>query len=46
MVPLDVCIMIHAQRWGGALGLIDVATQGTMLVAKWVVCPLEGTSPR
>jgi hypothetical protein len=42
MVPWDVCIMPKDE---GGLGLIDVATQGTILVAKWVVRCLEGTSP-
>jgi hypothetical protein len=42
MVPWDVCIMPKDE---GGLGLIDVATQGYILEAKWVVRCLENTSP-
>jgi hypothetical protein len=42
MVPWVVCIM-HKDE--GGLGLIDVATQGNILVAKWVVKCLKGSSP-
>jgi hypothetical protein len=42
MVPWAVCIMPKDE---GGLGLIDVATQGNILAAKWVVRCLEGSSP-
>jgi hypothetical protein len=41
MVPWDVYIMPNDK---GGLGLIDVATQGSILTTKWVVRYLEGTS--
>lgn len=42
MVLWDVCIMPKDE---GVLGLIDKATQMSILVAKWVVHCLEGSSP-
>lgn len=41
MVPRDVCIMPKEE---GGLGLIDVATQGCVLAAKWVIKCVEGAS--
>ena len=42
MVPWVVCIMSKDKI---GLGLMDVVTQGKILVAKWVVWCLEGSSP-
>lgn len=42
MVPWDVCTIPKEE---GGLGLIDVATQGSILAAKWVVKCLEGGAP-
>jgi hypothetical protein len=40
--PWDVFIVPKDE---GSLGLIDTATQGSILAAKWVVQYLEGCSP-
>lgn len=42
MGPWDVCIMPKDE---GGPGLIDVATQGSILATKWVVRCLERSSP-
>lgn len=42
MVPWDVCT---SPRDEDGLGLIDIATQGSILTTKWVVKCLEGFSP-
>lgn len=42
MVPWDVCIM---PKYEGGLGLIDVASQGSILEAKWVIQCSKGSPP-
>lgn len=42
MVPWDVCMIPKDE---GILGLIDVATQGSILAAKWLTRCFEGSSP-
>lgn len=40
-MPHDVCVMAKGE---GILGLIVVETKGSILVAKWVIICLEGSS--
>jgi hypothetical protein len=42
LVPWHVCTMPKDE---GGLGLINVATQGFILVAKWALRCLEGDAP-
>jgi hypothetical protein len=42
MVPWDVYVMPKDEE---GLGIIDVVTHGFILVSKWVVRCLKGTSP-
>ena len=41
LVAWDICTIPQDR---GGLGLIDVATQGSILAAKWVVQSLEGST--
>ena len=42
LAPWDVCTMLKDER---GFALIDIATQGSILAAKWVVVYLESSTP-